>query len=68
MRVKRGAVTAGLTGAMDYRKYTPHKLRHAFCTRLLDAKVPIHDVRDLMGHSSVAVTDRYSHCSPEPPS
>lgn len=63
--VKRTAARAGLVDALANRKYTPHKLRHAFCTRLLDAGVPIHDVRDLMGHSSIAVTDRYSHCAPE---
>lgn len=46
------------------REVTYHKFRHAFATRLLDAGVPIHNVRDLLGHSSLAVTDHYAHCSP----
>jgi site-specific recombinase XerD len=65
MLMKRLAVRAGLVDANKARRVTPHKLRHAFCTRLLNAGVPVHEVRDLMGHSSIAVTDRYSHASPE---
>jgi site-specific recombinase XerD len=38
---------------------TPHMLRHAFCTNLLDAGVPLLDVSRLAGHSSVTVTQRY---------
>ncbi len=63
--LKRLAVKAGLPGASESRKFTPHKLRHAFCVRLLEAGVPIHECRDLMGHSSISATDRYAACSPE---
>ena len=42
-----------------------HKLRHTCCSRLLDAGVSLADARDFMGHSSVAVTERYAHGSPD---
>lgn len=36
-----------------------HDLRRTCCTRMLEAGVPIHDVCKYMGHSSIAVTERY---------
>lgn len=38
-----------------------HDLRHAYGTWLAESGVPLTDVRDLMGHSSLAVTSRYAH-------
>jgi site-specific recombinase XerD len=38
-----------------------HCLRHAFCTELADAGVPIHTIKDLAGHSSIETTLRYMH-------
>lgn len=38
-----------------------HDLRHAFGSWLASAGVPMTSVRDLMGHSSLAVTSRYAH-------
>ena len=38
-----------------------HDLRHAFGSWLASAGVPLTSVRDLMGHSSLAVTSRYAH-------
>lgn len=40
-----------------------HDLRHAFGSWLAGAGVPMTSVRDLMGHSSLAVTSRYAHVS-----
>ena len=36
-------------------------LRHSMVSNLLDRGVPIHVVRDLMGHSSIHVTSLYAH-------
>ena len=36
-------------------------LRHSFVSNLLDAGVPIHVVKDLVGHSSILVTQLYAH-------
>jgi integrase len=37
-----------------------HKFRTTFCTHLLQRGVPVHEVRVLMGHSSLATTMRYA--------
>ncbi|MDB5069600.1 MAG: integrase family protein [Candidatus Eremiobacteraeota bacterium] len=59
-RVVRGAAKrAGLT-----KPVSPHFLRHAHASHALDAGAPIALVRDTLGHSSVAVTDRYLHARP----
>jgi len=42
-------------------KVTFHDLRHTSATRLVEAGVPLHTVSKLLGHSSVTVTERYSH-------
>ncbi len=38
-----------------------HDLRHTFATRLIESGVDIITVRDLLGHSQSAVTERYLH-------
>jgi site-specific recombinase XerD len=42
-----------------------HALRHVYCSRLLNAGVPINIVRDLMGHASLTSTNEYAHSSVE---
>lgn len=44
-------------------RVTPHVLRHAFATHLLDHNAPLLDIRDLLGHTSVATTQIYTHVS-----
>ena len=41
-----------------------HSLRHTFATHLLQAGIPIYEVSKLLGHSSVKVTEVYSHHIP----
>jgi len=42
-------------------RVTIKDLRHSMVSNLLDRGVPIHVVRDLMGHSSINVTALYAH-------
>ncbi len=42
-----------------------HDLRHTCAAWLVSAGVPLTEVRDLLGHASVVVTERYAHLSPD---
>jgi integrase/recombinase XerD len=47
------------------RDIFPHLMRHYFCTNLLNKKVNLKDVRDLMGHTSSDTTLQYDSTGTE---
>lgn len=42
-----------------------HDLRHTFASWLVQAGVPLTEVRDLIGHASIEMTERYAHLVPD---
>ena len=42
-----------------------HDLRHTCAAWLVSAGAPLPEVRDLLGHSTVKMTERYAHLAPE---
>ena len=47
---------------MRIKTFTPHQLRHTFCTLLYDAGIDVLTARDQMGHSEITTTlSIYTH-------
>jgi len=56
-------LNAGITD--NRHKVVFHTLRHTFGSWLAMAGVPLYVIAELMGHSTIAMTERYSHLCPD---
>lgn len=55
----------GLVKRAGIKNFRLHDCRHNFASRLVQSGVDLYTVKELLGHSEIAMTERYSHLAPD---